>query len=90
MLTEELRSVEDAVELDAALPGAIVAGKHKFGETTLEIAPAQILAACRYLKTAQQFERLSGGHRGRLVSGRAAFRSRLPSAFDLPQRRGCA
>jgi len=59
MLPEELNSSEDAASLDAALPGAIVTGKHKFGETTLEIAAPQIVAACRFLKTARQYERLS-------------------------------
>jgi NADH-quinone oxidoreductase subunit C len=59
MLPVELEVFEDATSLNAALPGAVVTGKHKFGETTLEIAPAQIVAACRYLKTARQYERLS-------------------------------
>ena len=59
MLPEELQSFEDATSLDAAIPGAIVTGKHQFGEVTLEIAPAQIVAACRYLKTSRQFERIS-------------------------------
>jgi NADH-quinone oxidoreductase subunit C len=58
-LPEELLSFEDATSLDSALPGAIVTGKHKFDETTLEIAPAQIVAACRYLKMERQYERLS-------------------------------
>ena len=59
MLPEEMQNFEDATSLDAALPAAVVTGKHKLGETTLEIAPAQIVAACRYLKTERQYERLS-------------------------------
>ena len=52
---------EDAVaraveEFDST---ALVGGKLDRGEVTLEIAPEEIVHVCRFLKTEQQFERLS-------------------------------
>ncbi len=59
MVPEELLNYEDVSSLNAAVPGAVVGGKHKFGELTLEIAPEQIVSASRHLKTALRYERLS-------------------------------
>jgi NADH-quinone oxidoreductase subunit C len=58
-LPEELHSFEDAVRLDAAIPGAIVTGKHALGELTLTIAPEHIVAALSAVKSAGRYERLS-------------------------------
>jgi NADH-quinone oxidoreductase subunit C len=59
MLPEALK--EDAVaraveEFDST---ALVGGNRDRGEVTLEIAPEEIVHVCRFLKTEQQFERLS-------------------------------
>jgi NADH-quinone oxidoreductase subunit C len=59
MLPEELNSFEDAAGLDAAVPGGITYGKHALGELTLEVAPQDVIAACRYLKSVGRYERLS-------------------------------
>ncbi len=59
MLPEELNAYEDAAGLNAALPGAVAGGKFAFGQLVVEVAPSQIVAACRYLKLERKFERLS-------------------------------
>ncbi|MBM3813984.1 MAG: NADH-quinone oxidoreductase subunit C [Acidimicrobiia bacterium] len=60
MLSEQLKEMSVVQALDAACPGAILAGNADRGETTLEIAPPQIAAVCRFLKDTQKFVRLSG------------------------------
>src|SRR6266542_1169174 len=59
MLPEALRNdaVVRAVEEFAST--ALVGGKVDRGEVTLEIAPSEIVHVCHFLKTEQQFERLS-------------------------------
>ncbi len=59
MLPESLRGVAHVAALESAEPGAIVSGKSDRGELTLEIAPARIVAACRYLFEEEQFDRLA-------------------------------
>ena len=45
--------------LEAGEPGALDSGNLDRGELTLEIAPARIVAVCRFLKESQQFVRLA-------------------------------
>jgi NADH-quinone oxidoreductase subunit C len=59
MLPELLQTHEEATGLEAALPGAITAGKYDRGELTLEIAPDQIVGACLWFKREAGYERLS-------------------------------
>jgi NADH-quinone oxidoreductase subunit C len=59
MVPESLRSVAYVAALESAEPGAIVSGKLDRGESTLEIAPDRIVAVCRYLHDAEQFDRLA-------------------------------
>ena len=49
---------ENAVEV--AIPGAVLGSNVHHGQTSLEIAPAQIVEVCRFLRDQQQFSRLSG------------------------------
>ena len=44
----------------AEIPGAVLGSSVHRGQTSLEIAPAQIVEVCRFLKDQQQFTRLSG------------------------------
>ncbi len=44
----------------AAIPAAVLASGTHRGPASLEIAPAEIVAVCRFLRDQQQFERLSG------------------------------
>ena len=46
--------------VEAAIPGAVLGSKVHRGQTSLEIAPAQIVEVCRFLRDQQQFNRLSG------------------------------
>jgi NADH-quinone oxidoreductase subunit C len=49
-----------AAAISATHPAAIVDGNDDHGELTLFIAPASIVAVCRFLKDDQEFNRLSG------------------------------
>jgi NADH-quinone oxidoreductase subunit C len=54
-------SEHPAVEaLRAANPAAVVGVTEHRGQTAVEIAPAEIVAVCRFLKDEQEFSRLSG------------------------------
>lgn len=59
MLPESLRDHPIAAALEAALPAAVAGGRLEHGELTLEIAPAEVAAVCRFLKQHQGIERLS-------------------------------
>src|SRR5271155_1688792 len=59
MLPEQLKNHSAAAALEASLPEAITGGHAEHGEPTLFISPARIVEACRYLKEAQKFVRLS-------------------------------
>lgn len=59
MLPEALNADPVASALAAAEPDAVIDGNLDRGELTLEIAAGKIVDACRYLKTQQQFERVS-------------------------------
>ena len=49
---------DNAVEVP--IPGAVLGSNLHRGQTSLEIAPAQIVEVCRFLRDQQQFSRLSG------------------------------
>jgi NADH-quinone oxidoreductase subunit C len=59
MLAEELKTFPIVSALEAAEPGAFLAGKFELQELTLEIAPGKIVSVCAYLKNEQKFVRLS-------------------------------
>lgn len=59
MAPDSLRDIGVVAALEERLPGAIVTGTLDRGEVTLEVAPARIVEACRFLKGEQQFVRLS-------------------------------
>jgi NADH-quinone oxidoreductase subunit C len=59
MLPDELKSLPTVAALMFAEPEAVVGGKLEREELTLEIAAERIVAACRFLKNQQKFERLS-------------------------------
>jgi len=59
MLSERLRQFPVAAALEAWNPGAVVGGSSNLAELTLEIAPANILEVCRFLKHQHNFVRLS-------------------------------
>jgi len=46
--------------LEVAIPGAVRGSNVHRGQTSLEIAPAQIVEVCLFLRDQQQFNRLSG------------------------------
>lgn len=48
-----------AEPIEAAEPGAVLGGRAAYGEQTLEIDPARIVAVCRFLKEQQGFIRLA-------------------------------
>jgi NADH-quinone oxidoreductase subunit C len=59
MVPESLSSLPVVAALDSARPGAIVAGSFNCGELSLEIAPGDLVAACRWLKDVQDYVRLA-------------------------------
>ncbi len=59
MPTDQVKEMRVTQALEAALPGAIVDGKFAVNELTLEIAPAQIVEAARFLKYQDRFIRLA-------------------------------
>jgi NADH-quinone oxidoreductase subunit C len=59
MLAEELKTFPIVSALEAARPGALLAGKFDRQELTLEIASDQIVDVCAFLKNEQKFVRLS-------------------------------
>ena len=59
MLPDSIREIPIAAALESGEPGALASGKLDRGELTLEIAPARIIAVCRFLKESQQFVRLA-------------------------------
>lgn len=60
MIAENIQQFPVAQELDQKLPGAIVEGLDELGQLILYIDPARILEVCRYLRTDQKFNRISG------------------------------
>ena len=60
MITEAVQALPDIAALLRAFPeNTILAGDTPLGESVLEIAPGEIIAVLRFLKTDQQYERLS-------------------------------
>ncbi len=59
MASEHLQQIPLAEALASALPGAVVGGQSDRGELSLEIAPASLVDACRWLKDVQGFVRLA-------------------------------
>src|ERR1051325_1077648 len=59
MLPEALKQDAVARAVEEFDSTALVGGKLDRGEVSLEIAPAEIAHVCHFLKTEQQFERLS-------------------------------
>jgi NADH-quinone oxidoreductase subunit C len=59
MLPPGIAGYPEAMALDAAFPQAITGGKYDRGEYTIEVAPEQVVDACRFLKNERQFVRLS-------------------------------
>jgi NADH-quinone oxidoreductase subunit C len=59
MPTDQVKEMRVTKALEAGLPGAIVDGKFAVGELTLEIAPARITEAARFLKYQDRFIRLA-------------------------------
>ena len=59
MLPDSIREIPIVAALESGEPGALTSGKLDRGELTLEIAPARIIAVCRFLKESQQFVRLA-------------------------------
>ena len=60
MLPEILKSDPIAVALNEQQPGAITGGHKDHDEPTLLVAADRIVAACSYLKTSHEMNRLSG------------------------------
>lgn len=60
MISEPARARPDVAALLLAFPEkTVLAGDTPLGEAVLEIAPAEIVPVLRYLKSSQQYERLS-------------------------------
>jgi NADH-quinone oxidoreductase subunit C len=59
MLPEKLKENTLALAVHEFDAGALVDGKFDRAELTFEIAPARIVNVCRFLKTQQEFVRLS-------------------------------
>ena len=59
MLPDSLKDNPIAAAVEAACPAALLEGKLDRGELTLEVAPAEIVPVCRFLKEQQAFQRLS-------------------------------
>lgn len=59
MLSNHLRQFPVAAALQAWNPEAVIGGNSGFAELTLEIAPANLVEVCRFLKHQQNFVRLS-------------------------------
>ncbi|MBK5293586.1 MAG: NADH-quinone oxidoreductase subunit C [Acidobacteriia bacterium] len=59
MLSDQLNQIRVVQALEA-FAGAVLDGKLDRNELTLHIAPERIVEVCRFLKTGQQFVRLSG------------------------------
>jgi NADH-quinone oxidoreductase subunit C len=59
MLPDPIRELPIVAALESGEPGALDSGKLDRGELTLEIAPARIIAVCRFLKESQRFVRLA-------------------------------
>jgi NADH-quinone oxidoreductase subunit C len=60
MLPESLKDHPAPAALEAQFPDAITGGHSERSEPTLFITPARIVEVCRFLKTDQDFVRLSG------------------------------
>ncbi len=60
MIPEPLKNDAIAVALETHEPEAITGGHNDHHETTLFIASNRIVPVCSYLKTSQEFNRLSG------------------------------
>ena len=59
MLPDQLKDHPVASAIESHFPEAITGGHAEHGEPTLWIAPARIVAVCRFLKDEQGFVRLS-------------------------------
>jgi NADH-quinone oxidoreductase subunit C len=59
MLPEGFEDYPVAVDLDTALPDALVGGKFDRGEYTFEVPAGRIVEVCRRLKDQHEFVRLS-------------------------------
>jgi NADH-quinone oxidoreductase subunit C len=59
MLPEPLAGDPIAKAIDETEPGSVTGGGWAYGEQTLEIDPARIVAVCRFLKEQQGFIRLA-------------------------------
>ena len=60
MLPDNLKELTVPAALEAWDAEAVTGGSHEFGETTLWVAPAKIVAVCRHLKEKFQYVRLAG------------------------------
>ncbi len=59
MIAESVLARPDVAAAAEALPGAISAGQESYGEVTLAVNPAQLVALGHFFKTQQGYERLS-------------------------------
>lgn len=60
MLPDNLKESTVPAALEAWDAEAVTGGSHEFGETTLWVAPAKIVAVCRHLKEQFHYVRLAG------------------------------
>ena len=60
MLPDHLKEFPVAASLEAGYADAIVGGHDEHGELSLFVTPDAIVDVCRFLKSSQQFNRLSG------------------------------